>query len=58
MPIAFPLADEEGVLGPVREALKVNGSKISVAVFSHIASMPVVLNPVEKLAALCHSHAA
>jgi isopenicillin-N epimerase len=58
VPLAFPLHDREGVLGPVREALRVNGSRITVAVFSHIASMPVVINPVAELAELCHNHTA
>ncbi len=56
VPLAFPLNGKEDVLAPVREALRVNGSRISVAVFSHIASMPVVINPVEELVELCHNH--
>ena len=56
MPIAFPVEGEEDVLGPVREALRVNGSRVSVAVFSHIASMPVLINPVKKLVELCHDN--
>lgn len=56
VPLAFPLNSKEDVLRPVREALRVNGSRVSVAVFSHIASMPVVINPVEELVALCHNH--
>ena len=56
VPIAFPVEGEEDVLGPVREALRVNGSRVSVAVFSHIASMPVLINPVKKLVELCHDN--
>ena len=56
--IAFPLDGKEDILGPVREALDVNGSRISVAVFSHIASMPVVINPVKELVELCHNYSA
>ena len=56
VPLAFPLNGKDDVLRPVREALRVNGSRVSVAVFSHIASMPVVINPVEELVALCHNH--
>lgn len=55
VPIAFPLTGDEDIMDPVREALQVNGTRVAVAVFSHIASMPVVLNPVQKLVALCHS---
>ena len=56
VPIAFPVEGEEDVLGPVREALRLNGSRVSVAVFSHIASMPVLINPVKKLVELCHDN--
>jgi len=58
--IAFPLAqgNDSDFLVPVEQALRQrgNGSRIRLAIFSHISSAPAIILPVDKLATLCKSH--
>lgn len=56
--ITLPLVhgDDSDFLRPVEEALKRHGSRIKIASFSHISSVPAIIVPIEKLASLCKSY--
>jgi selenocysteine lyase/cysteine desulfurase len=49
--VEFPLVDEEQILGGVRAALTANPD-IKVSIFSHISSMPSLIEPVKEMTAL------
>jgi len=51
--VDFPLSSEQAIVDAVRAALDKYGHRGVMAVFSHIASVPPVILPVERLAALC-----
>lgn len=59
VPILFP-ATADSVVAAVQKAIteheQTNSSKIKLAVFSHITSVPSIILPVERLTTLCHQH--
>lgn len=55
VPVLFPLEGPERILKNVEQALKAN-PQIKLAVFSHISSMPSIIEPVTELSKMCHAH--
>ena len=54
----FPMAGDESVLKPLRQALMKHAGNIRLLVISHITSVPAVTMPVAQILALARSHEA
>jgi isopenicillin-N epimerase len=52
----FPMAGDESVLKPLRQALMKHAGNIRLLVISHITSVPAVTMPVAQILALARSH--
>ena len=51
--VLFPLKDDNEILESVRSALRLQHG-IKLAIFSHISSMPSLIEPVKQLTEICH----
>jgi len=54
VPVKFPMTDDT-MVDLVTRALKLHGSTVKMAVFSHISAVPAVILPVKRLIDLCRS---
>jgi len=50
--VTLPLTSQEAYLVPFKEALEKYNSRIKIVIFSHISSIPAIIEPIVKLAAL------
>ena len=57
VPVTFPVASSQQLIDAVATALarEAEGA-VKICVFSHISSMPTLIEPVAELAALCHRY--
>jgi isopenicillin-N epimerase len=53
LPIPYPLTSASILVEMVAKAIEIHGDVIKVAVFSHISSMPTMVEPVEELSRIC-----